>query len=189
MFSNQEQYYMIQLARRAIENYFVTNEKLKINRDELLSKNLEKISSCFVTLHLDGKLRGCIGHTEPDEELYKDIIKNAVSAAFFDPRFLPLTESEYKQTELEISVLSMPQKLEYTDCKDLLSKLRPSIDGIIIKQGDYKSTYLPQVWKELSDGEDFLSSLCKKAGLASNAWQQDLDIFTYQVEVFDENVI
>jgi len=176
--------FILQLAHRSIEYYFQTNKILEISEEEIPSEELKQERSCFITLQLNGQLRGCIGHIEPTQELYKDIIENAVSAAFHDPRFSPLTQNEYKQINIEISILTKPEKLEFTDSQDLLNKLRPNIDGVIIRYNSYSSTYLPQVWEDLSDKEEFLASLCLKAGLSTDSWKEKgVEVYTYQVEI------
>ena len=141
----------------------------------------------FVTLTTRGNLRGCIGHIIPQESLIEGIRENAVNAAFRDPRFGPLTLDEWKNVQVEISILTEPKPLAYTDGKDLLNKLRPGIDGVIIKKGFHQSTFLPQVWEQLPDKKAFLNHLCLKAGLSENAWETgDLEVSTYQVQAFEE---
>lgn len=141
----------------------------------------------FVTLTTHGSLRGCIGHIIPRESLIEGIRENAINAAFRDPRFRPLNLKEWKDVHIEISILTEPKPLHYTDAQDLLGKLRPGVDGVIIKKGFHQSTFLPQVWEQLSDKRGFLNHLCLKAGLAENAWEtDDLEVSTYQVQAFEE---
>ncbi len=141
----------------------------------------------FVTLTTHGSLRGCIGHIIPQESLIDGIRENAVNAAFRDPRFRPLTEDEWKDVHIEISILTEPERLSYSDADDLLNKLRPHVDGVIIKKGFHQATFLPQVWEQLPDKKAFLTHLCLKAGLDGSAWEKgDLDVSTYQVQAFEE---
>ena len=141
----------------------------------------------FVTLTIHGDLRGCIGHIIPQESLFEGIRENALNAAFRDPRFRPLTRDEWKDVHIEISILTEPKPLSYTDAQDLLGKLRPGIDGVIIKKGFHQSTFLPQVWDQLPDKREFLNHLCLKAGLGGDAWKKgDLEVSTYQVQAFEE---
>jgi len=141
----------------------------------------------FVTLKLRGQLRGCIGNLTTADPLADGVRHNAINAAFHDPRFSPLTEQELPQVEIEVSILTEPQPLEYTDGEELLRKLRPNVDGVIIRQGYASATFLPQVWEQLPKTEDFLNHLCQKAGLPRNAWKQSkLDVSTYQVQYFEE---
>ena len=112
---------------------------------------------------------------------------NAINAAFRDPRFSPLAKDEWGKVKIEISILSKPQPCPYTDTTDLLNKLRPGRDGVIIKKGHSQATFLPQVWDQLPDQKEFLTHLCSKAGLDGNAWQRDrLEVSTYQVQAFEE---
>ena len=140
----------------------------------------------FVTLTLDGELRGCIGSLTSDESILEGVRRNAVNAALYDPRFSPLTQEEARRMVVEVSVLTEPEPLAYKDAKDLLTKLLPGTDGVILKKGLFKATFLPQVWQQLPDTNEFLSHLCAKAGLPENAWEQGgLEISTYQVQSFE----
>jgi len=142
----------------------------------------------FVTLKIDGQLRGCIGNLTATEPLSESVRKNAINAAFHDPRFSPLTEKELNQVDIEVSILTEPQPLAYSDSTDLINKLRVNVDGLIIRKGHASATFLPQVWEQLPNPEDFLSHLCMKAGLASGAWRNTkLEVLTYQVQYFEEH--
>jgi len=141
----------------------------------------------FVTLKIGGNLRGCIGNLLPSGSVAEGVKRNAISAAFHDSRFSPLTAAEFDNVEIDISVLSQPQKLEYSDGADLISKLRPGIDGVILQLGRAGATFLPQVWDQLPAPELFLSHLCRKAGLVDSAWKNDHPkIEIYQVQCFEE---
>ncbi len=141
----------------------------------------------FVTLHIDGQLRGCIGSLTSSESIIEGVKSNAINAAFKDFRFTPLTVDELKKVDIEVSVLTEPKPLEVKDSNDLLSKLRPNIDGVIIRKGGASATFLPQVWEQLPGPKEFLSHLCQKAGLRANAWKDpDLNVMTYQVQYFEE---
>lgn len=141
----------------------------------------------FVTLTLAGKLRGCIGNLFPTDPLAESIRRNAVHAAFQDPRFPPLTEEELGRVSIEVSILTDPQPLPFSSAQDLLQKLRPHLDGVIIRQGHASATFLPQVWCQLTNAEDFLDHLCLKAGLPRDAWKRfRLEVATYQVQCFEE---
>ncbi|MGE5838860.1 MAG: AmmeMemoRadiSam system protein A, partial [Deltaproteobacteria bacterium] len=132
-------------------------------------------------------LRGCIGHIIPQESLIEGVKVNAMNAAFRDPRFRPLSKPEFDKIKVEVSILTTPKPLAYTDADDLLAKLKPGTDGLIIRQGYHQATFLPQVWDQLPDKKDFLSHLCQKAGLAGDAWLFDkLEVHTYQVQAFEE---
>ena len=147
----------------------------------------DKKSGTFVTLTLDGQLRGCIGNMNTTLNLRDGVRQNALSAAFHDPRFSPLTEAELDKVHIEISILTDPRPLDYNGGDDLVQKLRPNVDGVIISKGHKRATFLPQVWKQLPRPDDFLSRLCLKAGLPAGTWQAEaLDVQTYQVISFEE---
>jgi AMMECR1 domain-containing protein len=113
---------------------------------------------------------------------------NEINAAFHDPRFAPLSTAELDQVQIEISILSEPQPLKYRDGDDLINKLRPHIDGVIIRKDPASATFLPQVWEQLPRPQDFLAHLCMKAGLAGDSWQNpELEVSTYQVQYFEEH--
>ena len=149
---------------------------------------LNKSAAVFVTLTTDShkKLRGCIGSLQAYQPLYKDIITNAQAAALRDPRFTPLTIEEFKNVKIEVSVLSKPKTIIYTDVKDLKNKIIPLKDGIILKYQDKQATYLPQVWKDLPHFNTFFSSLCKKANLESNCLSLHPEISRYYVTKYKE---
>lgn len=189
MFTDRDKNDLLKIARTAIKHYFEAGCKLKID-EKYLSKPLKEKKGAFVTLTIDNELRGCIGHILPVQELYKDVIDNAINAAFHDMRFPPLAEDELKKVKIEVSVLSAPKKLDYAEPKELLNRLAkgPGRPGVIIKKGLHSATFLPQVWEQLPAPEDFLSSLCIKAGLNAEAWKTDkLNIETYYVEAFEES--
>ena len=148
---------------------------------------LEVRRGTFVTLKIAGNLRGCIGSLTAEESILDGIKRNAVNAAFHDPRFSPLTVEEIEAVDIEISILTKPQPLEYIDSTDLISRLRVNVDGVILQKGRAGATFLPQVWEQLPRPENFLSHLCVKAGLSANAWENTrLKISTYQVQYFEE---
>ena len=139
----------------------------------------------FVTLTIAGRLRGCIGTLSPEEPLVEGVARQAVNAAFNDHRFPPVSSEEFPRLEVEVSVLSEPQALPYAEARELASRLRPGVDGVIIRSGRHSATFLPQVWDQLPRPEDFLAHLCLKAGLSATAWRDSpLAAFTYQVRHF-----
>ncbi len=142
---------------------------------------------CFVTLHKNGELRGCIGIIEPVYPLAEAIGMNALNAAFDDSRFFPLEACELDHVCIEISVLSVPEKLEYNGSEDLLKKLQPLRHGVIISRNSRKATFLPQVWEQLPEPVHFLKNLCLKAGLSAFSWKEsDFRVQVYEAEVFSE---
>jgi len=183
----ESQKFLLNLARRSLDYYFKNNKILKINENELTDLTLKEKRGIFVTLTKKGQLRGCIGHLEAIQPIYLDVIENSLSAAFNDRRFIPLQESELADIKMEISVLTKPQELKYCSLQDLLDKLIPFKNGVIIEKGKKGATYLPQVWEDLPNKEDFLNSLCEKAGLDSEEWKRgELKVYTYEVEAFAE---
>lgn len=141
----------------------------------------------FVTLKIGGDLRGCIGTLTGREPLVDGVRTHALNAAFHDPRFGPLTAEELARVNIEVSVLTEPQALSYDGADDLIAKLRPHVDGIILRKGNASATFLPQVWEQLPKPEAFLSHLCLKAGLSADAWRKGpLQVQTYQVQYFEE---
>ena len=135
-----------------------------------------------------GALRGCIGHIHPQESLYKAVMDNAGSAALRDPRFLPVRPDEVDKIKIEISVLTEPKPLEFSSPEDLLSKLRPYEDGVVLRIGPAMATFLPQVWAQIPDKVQFLSHLSQKAGCEPSAWRgKDASVSIYHVESFEED--
>ena len=184
--TEEEGAYLLSVARETIEHSLLDQKEQDTSNSDLSGKFLEHRGT-FVTLTTGGNLRGCIGHIIPQESLIEGIRVNAMNAAFRDPRFPPLNETEWPRVKVEISILTDPKPLDYSDADDLLKKLRPEIDGVIIRKGFRQSTFLPQVWEQLPEKRDFLSHLCLKAGLESGAWRKgDLEVSTYQVQAFEE---
>ena len=138
----------------------------------------------FVTLRLDGDLRGCIGSVEARRALGDDVTHNARAAAYRDPRFHPVTPGELPRLDVEVSVLSPRVPLEAMSEAEALRKLRPGIDGICFEFHDLASTFLPQVWESLPEPAIFLAELRRKAGLAPNFWHPDVRLSRYTVEKY-----
>ncbi len=173
--------FLLNLAQKSIGAYF-DNKKLEIKKEEI-PQEFQKQGAVFVTLTLNNELRGCIGRLEAIQSLYKDVMENAAAAAFFDPRFAPLSQEEFKRVKIEISILSEPEEFKYTQVGELIKFLNGNKPGLIIQKGMRRATFLPQVWEDLKTPEEFLSHLCLKAGLPENEWQNgDLKINFYKVE-------
>ena len=147
---------------------------------------LRQPGATFITLTQRGELRGCIGSLEPRRTLLEDVKANACSAAFQDPRFAPLTAAEFDITRLEISLLSPCQKIEFRSEQDALAQLRPMIDGVVFEYKHHRSTFLPQVWEQLPDKEDFMGHLKLKSGLPPGFWDDELKLSRYTVEKWKE---
>ncbi len=186
MYTRKQKESLLRLARQSISHYLDCREMLPVD-ERKIDPVLKEKRGVFITLTINGALRGCIGHLLPVQPLYLDVIENAVNAAFDDPRFDQLQTEELDKIKIEISVLSQPEPLEYKDPEDLLRQLVPLKHGVILKKGIYQATYLPQVWEDLTDKELFLSSLCQKAGLYPDEWKTaHPEIQTYTVEKFEE---
>ncbi len=183
--SKEEGRYLIELARDTIHKRLFNKGLREMSPPPSVKLNQRR--GTFVTLTIDGNLRGCIGHIAPKGSIIEGVKENAINAAFYDPRFRPLSKKEFDTIKIEVSILTNPEPLEYRDASDLLAKLRPGIDGVIIKKGHYQATFLPQVWEQLPNKEDFLTHLCLKAGLDPDIWREEkLEVLTYQVQAFEE---
>lgn len=148
---------------------------------------LNEDGACFVTLNYQKQLRGCIGSIVAHQTLMEDLVSNAVSAAFADPRFSPLGVEELDGLTLEVSVLTAPEVLAYQDYNDLLTKLVPNKDGLILQYGGYQGTFLPQVWEQLPTSEQFLEHLSYKAGANPSIYEHHPTIYRYRVEAIEED--
>ena len=179
---------LLKLARAAIAESFGIDYGVDMEALRRANPWLEEKGAAFVTLNKknSGALRGCIGSIVAHRKLYDDIVSNAKSAAFHDPRFVALTPEEFNDITIEVSLLTNPKPLPYSSPADLKSKLRPGIDGVILKKGNYQATYLPQVWEQLPTFESFMAHLCQKAGMSSDCLLQHPDVFVYQVEEYHE---
>ena len=185
----QEQKTLLTLAREAI-TCTVHRQDLPPVDPNAVPEVLRRDGASFVTLTKHGQLRGCIGSLEPRRSLVLDVRENAVSAALHDPRFPPVSAEELDVLRIEISVLSIPQLLPYDGPDDLIAKLRPGVDGVVIERGWHRSTFLPQVWEKLPSPHQFLEHLCLKAHLPTDAYHHPgLDVYTYQVEKFEEEEV
>ncbi|PWH18135.1 MAG: AmmeMemoRadiSam system protein A [Anaerolineae bacterium] len=184
--TQEEKTILLRLARQAIETG-VRGEPLPALDLLSLPAALQAQGASFVTLTLDGRLRGCIGALEPYQPLAEDVREHALAAALRDPRFPPVTPAELPRIHIEISRLTRPRPLPYTDVQDLLNRLTPGVDGVILRDGWRRATFLPQVWAQLPDKEEFLAHLCLKMGVAPDLWRRKtLEVQTYQVEEFHE---
>jgi AmmeMemoRadiSam system protein B/AmmeMemoRadiSam system protein A len=183
--NEEEQQYLLRLARQTLEQYLQDGTLPDVDESEL-SGILTAKKACFVTLNKHGMLRGCIGVLTPHDNLYKAVMENAVNAAVNDPRFKPVTYEELSEITIEISVLSSPERIFYDD-NDLLNQIEGR--GVIISAGFNRATYLPQVWEQLPDPEEFISQLCSKAGLPADFWKRGtLEIYVYTAQVFGEDI-
>ncbi len=185
-FSKTERKALLELARRSVVEVVNNGRLPDVKADEMPARCAEE-KGCFVTLTKNGELRGCIGNILPSGPLWKAIMENARSAAARDFRFNPVQKDELAKIEIEVSVLTVPQPLAFESPEDLVKKLRPHKDGVVLEMGMRRATYLPQVWEQLPEPTKFLSSLAQKAGGAPDDWRRPgAKVMTYEVEAFKE---
>jgi AmmeMemoRadiSam system protein A len=186
--SQDERLILLKLARQAIEAAVYGTPPPHIELSQL-PEALQAPGASFVTLTKRGELRGCLGTLEASHPLALDVIDHAAAAALSDYRFSPVTPEEVPQLDIEISRLTCPCELNYRDPDDLLNLLKPGIDGVVISDGSYRATFLPQVWDKIPNKEQFLSYLCRKMGANAGLWRiKKLQVYTYQVEEFHEEI-
>ncbi len=174
---------LITLARNAIAS------QLNISHPEDVDDSvdwLQQHGASFVTLTKNDELRGCIGSLQSYQSLADDVRANAIAAAFHDTRFAPLSRDEYDKIKVEVSVLSPMQVVDFSSQDDLLSQLRPNIDGVVLEYAGHRGTFLPQVWEQIPDKQSFLNQLKLKAGLPVDFWDSSLKIQRYQVSKYHE---
>jgi AmmeMemoRadiSam system protein A len=183
MLSDSHRKILKDLAKASIEHGLKYGLPMQIDlttmADELTVKR-----ATFVTLDKNGQLRGCIGMLEARRALAKYIAKNSYAAAFSDPRFPPLSESELDDLSIHLSILSPAKSLPCQSEEELIQQLRPGIDGLILDDGLHRATFLPSVWESLSEPIDFIHHLKMKAGLPVNYWSEELRAFRYSTESF-----
>jgi AmmeMemoRadiSam system protein A len=160
------------LAEFAIE-YFLKNEKILDGRKEDVDSKLWEEAACFVTVYVDNKLRGCIGDINASEALYKNIIRNAIAAAFSDFRFPSIQTEDLPMLKTEVSVLTPPEDYQPKNVTGLIEYLEREKPGLILEKYGRKALFLPQVWQEIKKPSEFLSHLCLKASLDPLAWQNE----------------
>ena len=174
---------LIKLARESISSYFSDSD---VKVDENIKKKFSSKQGVFVTLNINGELRGCIGYPEPVLPLYEAVVSAAKSAGFSDPRFGPLSEEEFKKIEIELSVLSVPELIKVSKFEDYIGKIKIGEDGLIIRSEFGSGLLLPQVFVEYGcDVVKALEMTCQKAGLSSDAWKElDNKIYKFQAQIF-----
>jgi MEMO1 family protein len=175
---------LLAIARRALREAAATGRLPEAPKSVA---GLSEARGCFVTLTRRGELRGCVGNLTAGGPLYQAVAEDARSAALSDTRFTPVSGREVDGLRIEISVLSDPRRLWFSSPEDLLRKLQPGVDGVILRMGDLEATYLPQVWEEIPDREGFMNSLAEKAGGRPSDWRKSgAQVFLYEAEAFSE---
>lgn len=182
LYNKNDRELLLQTAKDSIAYGIAHHKALPLNVQNY-PPQLCQPRACFVTLHLDKQLRGCIGTLEAHQPLILDVAANAYNAAFNDPRFAPVHANEVPQITLDISVLSPPQPMQFNSEADLLRQIRPGIDGLILSDQGRRGTFLPSVWEQLPDPVDFLKHLKNKAGFPADYWSQTLKVESYTAEL------
>ena len=177
---------LLKLARQALE-LGLRNQPLPELDLSFLTPRLQADGATFVTLTVRGQLRGCIGALEPYQPLAEDVREHAIAAALNDYRFPPVQPGELEQIAIEVSRLTTPRPFHYKTPDELVAGLRPGIDGVVLRDGLRRATFLPQVWEKIPDPVEFLEQLCYKMGASPYLWRdKKLQVQTYQVEEFHE---
>ena len=178
---------LLTLARGSIRHGLDTGGPLHVDLGAE-PEPLRATRAAFVTLHLAGALRGCIGHLEAVQPLAVDVCENAYAAAFRDPRFAPVQPAEFDRLHIDISVLTPARPIAFASEDELLAALEPGIDGVILTDGAgaRRGTFLPTVWEQLPRREDFLAHLKMKAGLSPDHWSERMRAWRYRTECFGE---
>ena len=177
---------LLGLARGSIEHGLAHDVPLPVDCDEL-PQLLTGIAATFTTLHVGSQLRGCCGTLEAQRPLAEDVTHSAFRAAFRDPRFEPVREQELAAIRLEVSVLSPLEPMPVFDEADLLTRLVPGTDGLVIVADGRHATFLPKVWEMLPDPQKFLVALKAKCGLAEDYWSERLEFRRYRTTSYVES--
>lgn len=172
---------LIDVARSAIEEALLGEAPARSRSDG--PEEVARLGASFVTLRRGGELRGCIGSMTPVRPLADDIAHNAVAASR-DPRLPPVTPAELVDLDVKISVLTPLQPLDVGSRAELIAVLEPEVDGLAIQSRRNRATFLPSVWHQLPDPDDFLDQLWRKAGLKPKQWPDDLVVEHYRTVEF-----
>jgi AmmeMemoRadiSam system protein A len=179
----------VTIARQSLVEHFVSCRQYEPPLAGL-PEPLREPGASFVTLYLDGALRGCVGSLEPRLPLAIDVARNAVVAATHDPRFAPVTRAELDYLRLSVTILAPLHPLNYAGEADLAHKLRPGVDGVVVTWQTRRSLLLPQVWEHIADPHDFLLALARKAGIPSRelaAQPPTIGVYTFTAESCNED--
>lgn len=182
--TKEQQQKLLILAKNSIQHGLATGKPLTVDRADFPAE-LTVPRATFVTLEKHGQLRGCIGMLTAVRPLVEDIAENAFSAAFNDPRFPPLTADELDELDIHLSILTPAEPMEFSSEQDLLSQLQPNVDGLILQEGFRRGTFLPSVWEQLPEPEQFLRHLKQKAGLPPDYWSDSIKVSRYHAEIIE----
>lgn len=176
---------LLEVARRSVD-YGLSHKTVAPLGAHSLPFPLKRIQASFVTLKIEADLRGCIGTLDAVRPLVVDVHENAYAAAFRDPRFAPLSGAEWNRVRLSLSILSVPEAMDVRSEAELLDRLRPGIDGLVLEYGARRSTFLPVVWESLPDRADFVRQLKLKAGLPADFWAEGICVYRYGATSIEE---
>lgn len=177
---------LLELAKNSIQHGLQTCQPLSINLADYPAE-LTELRATFVTLQINHQLRGCIGMLEAVRPLAEDIAENAFAAAFNDPRFAPLSATEFAELDIHLSILTPAEPVSFSSEQDLVAQLQPGVDGLILEEGRRRGTFLPSVWESLPEPRQFLHHLKQKAGLAPDYWSDTIRIYRYRAELIGED--
>lgn len=180
--NKEQQRQLLELARNSIEHGLQTGKALMINLADYPTA-LKEQKATFVTLHRNAQLRGCIGVLKAIRPLVEDIVENAFSAAFKDSRFPPLASHEFNDLDIHLLLLTPTEPIAFSSEQDLLAKLKPGIDGLVIQEGQCHGTFLPSVWEALPKPDQFMRHLKQKAGLPADYWSDKIKMYRYHTEM------
>lgn len=172
---------LLHLARAAIgrELGFISHDLPHIDW-------LHEPGATFVTLDLHGRQHGCIGSLEAQLPLIEDVRRNAVAAAFQDPRSAPLTKEQFADVVIEVAQLSAPERIKFSSEQDALAQLKPGSDGVVFEYGPHRATFLPHAWGDFPHAQDFLASLKAQAGLTKDFWSVDVKLSRFTIQKWRE---
>ncbi len=176
---------LLDVARASIEHGVQRGGALRVD-PAAYPEALREVRATFVTLHREGRLRGCVGTLEAQQPLVADVAESAWGAAFRDPRFERLRAAELEGLEISISVLGALEALRVASEEELVAKLRPGVDGLLLREGRLRGTLLPAVWQHVPEARDFVREVKRKAGLPEDHWSAELEAFRYEVESISE---
>lgn len=181
-----EQARLLEIARQSISSGLASGSALQLDVAQL-DASLQTAAAVFITLMRGGELRGCIGSLQAQEPLAQAVANSAFGAAFRDRRFPPLRADEFDAIHIEISVLSEMEPIAADTRQTLLDSLQPGVDGLLLEDGSYRSTFLPKVWEKITAPTEFLEQLCLKAGLDAGHWSRTLRFHRYRTLSFAES--
>ena len=183
--SKTQQQQLLSLARASIAHGLKHGKPLRSTTPE--DNKLQQDGACFVTLTIDGELRGCIGSLEAHRPLWQDVAENAFASAFRDPRFPPLSAVELEPIHIEISVLTPLEEISFRSEQNLLAQIVPGVDGLVLEDKGYRGTFWPLVWQQLPDKQQFFAQLKRKAGMPAHYWSDTVRCYRYHTLVFEED--